>query len=543
MPFALKAAATLILLCGMGQAWFIVSLVIDFLEAINGGDWNRFGKTLLDAPIWVLVLTFFIFYTAIGIYRRNLNAWALAVTYYIWSLVAAAIDAFGYVILVMPETAPEERTPLRLAGLFLERMADSLFSILAIIALFLLLLPRSRRWINPGKTPLAPSMVLSLLVFLGWICSFLLFPSSDLSRYGPKENSPLIRWALGATFSAAFWICSFTPPLRRRLSLIAPVLLALAGLSLLAVGSSGSEVAKETLTRAILDGGGTFGDDYIANHFASEHERTILTGLACGLTIVAGLLWVKRNSRMYSDLVPPSPSAASALSTPEQASGNENGKKFFWEMYLGRLAIVLVAIHTVFNYTAFRYGVGPYYLSQIVATPLVLISLALLLIMTLARVVRGKVSIWQGFYRASMMAFLGLGVWLYGTQSFFERVADLGTKHWLMSRWDFDKVQEWAIKIVNDPEAREDKALMDLGPGGTIKLHYSDKVLPEIAAVEPFYMSVIPAMGNEPSVRFGWGGGFHHWGVYIGSPSFEIDNSHAGHSYTRWQPGIYGYQE
>jgi hypothetical protein len=39
-----------------------------------------------------------------------------------------------------------------------------------------------------------------------------------------------------------------------------------------------------------------------------------------------------------------------------------------------------------------------------------------------------------------------------------------------------------------------------------------------------------------------WGGGFHHWGVLVGPPTFRAE-SNQGQWVRRWRDGVYGYQE
>jgi len=44
---------------------------------------------------------------------------------------------------------------------------------------------------------------------------------------------------------------------------------------------------------------------------------------------------------------------------------------------------------------------------------------------------------------------------------------------------------------------------------------------------------------EQRSVWIVWGGGFGHWGIRIGPPSFRIDLNNDENYYTEWKPGIY----
>lgn len=70
----------------------------------------------------------------------------------------------------------------------------------------------------------------------------------------------------------------------------------------------------------------------------------------------------------------------------------------------------------------------------------------------------------------------------------------------------------------------------------------------ELKAVPPFLsrtsdgppasLTVEPGQnGGEPYVCVYWGGGFGHWGLKIGSPSFRAPDD--GDYQLEWEPGVY----
>ncbi len=103
-----------------------------------------------------------------------------------------------------------------------------------------------------------------------------------------------------------------------------------------------------------------------------------------------------------------------------------------------------------------------------------------------------------------------------------------------------DELQSWVVDILaQDPE---DVLIADTGE---VKPQFlTDDV--RALVPHPWCISVWhPNGGSDDGFVFiTWGGGFHHWRVYVGPPTFTVENWVEGKGwFNRWQEGVYGWQE
>jgi hypothetical protein len=95
------------------------------------------------------------------------------------------------------------------------------------------------------------------------------------------------------------------------------------------------------------------------------------------------------------------------------------------------------------------------------------------------------------------------------------------------------------------PDELREWAMMQVGRshGSRIRLEAAPALLCATRDGVPSYVSVEPGDNvEEPYVLAVWGGGFGHWGLKVGSPSFRVIHDKTNH-YVEWEPGIYCWHE
>jgi hypothetical protein len=99
------------------------------------------------------------------------------------------------------------------------------------------------------------------------------------------------------------------------------------------------------------------------------------------------------------------------------------------------------------------------------------------------------------------------------------------------------ELQQWAMTILQETETTN-------YPDGEFP---RDKVLPGIRNLQSggssFEMVLADSVGSVPpgnrSVWIVWGGGFGHWGIRVGPPTFKVAKKYDDNYYVLWKPGIY----
>ena len=103
------------------------------------------------------------------------------------------------------------------------------------------------------------------------------------------------------------------------------------------------------------------------------------------------------------------------------------------------------------------------------------------------------------------------------TQKFLERVK---------RRHDPEKLREWALRLIEERRGMQ-------GMAGVEREKLPDFIL----KFDPPYKSFV--LVTAESVMIDHGGGWGHWGLYIGPPDFRP--SHPLQYTIEWVPGIYAY--
>lgn len=98
---------------------------------------------------------------------------------------------------------------------------------------------------------------------------------------------------------------------------------------------------------------------------------------------------------------------------------------------------------------------------------------------------------------------------------------------------DSAELQQWAMTILRETEGAE--ALSEI-PRDRVP----DGIRTLASQGSPFKSAWCSAGSvQERTVWLEWGGGFGHWGLRVGSPTFKVVPTLDDNYYVEWRPGIY----
>jgi hypothetical protein len=110
---------------------------------------------------------------------------------------------------------------------------------------------------------------------------------------------------------------------------------------------------------------------------------------------------------------------------------------------------------------------------------------------------------------------------------------DMGVKLRVARAGGIDNVQDWAVELLKKESISADESgLLDV------------EALPEhIRQLKPTGVAIFDGPPEYRHVRIGWGGGFFHWGLMVGPPTYTRAEGGNPMMVTRWRKGVYIYTE
>lgn len=148
-------------------------------------------------------------------------------------------------------------------------------------------------------------------------------------------------------------------------------------------------------------------------------------------------------------------------------------------------------------------------------------------------------------WRAGMIMILvaaAMGFY-FGGFRMCSRTSDWTNRAYISSKIPLAELQKWSMEICSKgvPASAKNPTALQIYDGATKR--FSLEVPKGVQDLAPHLGSIHLSErdGNEKCIEIWFGGGFHHWGVCIGSPTFS-PNSQSGRVFFRWRDGIYGFQ-
>jgi len=115
-------------------------------------------------------------------------------------------------------------------------------------------------------------------------------------------------------------------------------------------------------------------------------------------------------------------------------------------------------------------------------------------------------------------------------------LTDIGMRLKIASTGGAEQLQAWAVDILEKPQN-------EVVDGDSMSRIKEEALSKQVRRLYPAYVFVASTSEeNGPHIRIIWGGGFHHWGILVGPPTFHTV-SNEGQCVYRWRDGVYGYHE
>ena len=108
--------------------------------------------------------------------------------------------------------------------------------------------------------------------------------------------------------------------------------------------------------------------------------------------------------------------------------------------------------------------------------------------------------------------------------------------------YGIEQTQAWVVSILDDPSIQSVPAAVEGDPDQLAYLHDADPRVPDaLLHLDHVIIDIVrDADGKPECIQFGFGGGFHHYGVRFGRPEYEFDTTDKRY---RWCDGVWGWQE
>ena len=106
---------------------------------------------------------------------------------------------------------------------------------------------------------------------------------------------------------------------------------------------------------------------------------------------------------------------------------------------------------------------------------------------------------------------------------------------------DPSELQRWAVTVLRDTP--ESESVTTGVPEEKIAVSIRNLRTNGMAFEMVGCNSEDSADPQERSVCIWWGGGFGHWGIRVGAPTFKVDPASEDNAYIEWRPGIYFWRE
>jgi len=104
---------------------------------------------------------------------------------------------------------------------------------------------------------------------------------------------------------------------------------------------------------------------------------------------------------------------------------------------------------------------------------------------------------------------------------------------------DPTELQQWAVRVLQETSQSESRMVKKEDIPSSVRNLKTNGLHFEMVTCD----SDAPAPSSERSICIWWGGGFFHWGIRVGSPTFKITPTSTSTTYVEWRPGIYFWRE
>jgi hypothetical protein len=203
------------------------------------------------------------------------------------------------------------------------------------------------------------------------------------------------------------------------------------------------------------------------------------------------------------------------------------------------LALALVAFHA-FELLLFGFGLATCFVVLIFFGLILIVPAAAVYLLVAMAIYWKRFTAKQKLIRMALFLSLLLIVLLHLRSSLFliySPLTDWGIRLRVAGNGGVGKLQAWAVEILQKPEG---EVIENNSSMCQIK---KDTMSKQVRGFNTSRVYIVRGCeGEHPHVSIIWGSGFHHWGIFVGPPSFHAESNQSQRVY-RWRDGVYGYHE
>jgi hypothetical protein len=525
----------------------------------HAGDAIAHGRDLQTATqeVWLLGWAALVLLASIALLRRRQWGWAVLMTLSLWVLLGVVASGAGLVALA-PAQRKGDLADIPLGAMVAYAAAPVVYRLFLLVpvitAAALLAFRQVRSWLGLDRKAEYHWAAVGALLVVGAVWSALAGAGGRIPAELAAPTSPWMT-AAGVVGCLGMWSAALVIVRRRPLGIaigagtyiVAAVVLATA------LASNHQLLLRRLTYYALTPGGGARGLDVarVTERFSAHASAVLLILMLASLAAL--LRWrvcilapAEFTEVKESDAdTEPRPSLGERLCAH---SWRElfAGLRLDWMdepaldvlvLFLGALGVGLRATEAIafgaLGRSLFPLGWGFGALTQVA-----LVGLIVLLVLLGIRRRRGA---WPRWIATMVIAASLLLSWRYVGFP-FARWCDFGLRIKIASTVGLDELESWGLRLLETEGKRlgKDAPFSEIYVHGRGKVHLVSKAIRDL---RPSYIWIRDVGAGRQWVLVEFGGGFYHWGVYVGPRDTDVPPDFQGGTSYLWRPGIYGYQE
>jgi len=525
----------------------------------HAGDAIAHGRDLQTATqeAWLLGWAALVLLASIALLRRRQWGWAVLMTLYLWVFLGVVARGAGLVALAAAQRKGDlAEIPLgAMVAYAAAPVVYRLFLLVPVItAAALLAFRQVRWWLGLDRKAEYHWAAVGTLLVVGTVWSALAAAGGRIPAELAAPVSPWMR-AAGILACLGMWSAALLVIRRRPLGIaIAAGAYIIAAVVLATALASHHQAALQRLTYyALTPGGAGRGLDVarVTERFSAHASAGLLLLMLASL---AALLTWGRCVLARPEFIEVKESDAD---TEPRPSLGERLRAHSWRgllaglwldrmdepslhalvLFLGALGVGLSATEGIAfgalvpRSLLLEFGFGVLMQAALVGLIVVLVLLG----------IRRRRVAWPRWTATVVIAVLILLSWRYVDVP-FARWCDFGLRIKITSTVGLDELESWGLRLLETEGKRlgKDASFSEIYVHGRGKVHLVSKAIRDL---RPSYIWIRDDYEGRQWVLVVFGGGFYHWGVYVGPRNTDVPPDFQGGTSYLWRPGIYGYQE
>lgn len=405
--------------------------------------------------------------------------------------------------------------------------------VLTFIVLIVLFSRKVRWWCKVDVKSAIRWILICALFFLGWLWYSLIMSESYLPPDLPGITTLLVVCAVVCWLS--LWISAYAIAKRKMWGIVVGCLASLMAITILVSSFIGEWSGLQQ--RVLWAFSTIYGK---ASLWIAVKDDMVLLGviLICVNVIVMFSLLSLRKILLTKNIETQDVEESSTEKLLENGEKDKAlEKRTSADVILALIALTVIVFH-ILELIAMGFGVGGCFIFAGSMAMLVLVPLAVFFMLVRTALRWKKLKFKQRIFRIALtLSLILISLYFIFSPGFMMNflLTDIGMRLKTASTGGAEQLQVWAVDILEKPRDE----IVGNDSLGRIKKDFLSKQVQRFSSRNIYIAS---GAEDEQHIRIIWGGGFHHWGILVGSPTFQTTSDDRQCVY-RWRDGVYGYHE